>query len=171
MSTPPGTEPPADPGHRGSDIDPRRDRPQRLFYSNDIGIQFIEELRAGTTAMRAEFASQIEQLTTLLAQTMALGAQRQAPPNQPPPDQTPPGQQPPGQAPGELPAQPRAAGDGEDPPKREESAPHGENFLNRQSTSPPPHHSPRSTPQRRQSETDDLSRARDRLPPTASEAT
>src|SRR5215471_19641996 len=146
MSTPPGTEPPADPGHRGSDIDPRRDRPQRLFYSNDIGVQFIEELRAGTTAMRAGFASRIEQLTALLAQTIALGAQRQAPPNQPPPDQTPPGQ-----ALGELPAQPRT-GDGEDPPKHEESAPPGENFLNRQSTSPPPHHSPRSTPQRRQSE-------------------
>ena len=49
------------PGSSKMDPDPQPERPpRRLFHSNEVGNQFIEELRDGTTAMRAEFTSQID---------------------------------------------------------------------------------------------------------------
>ena len=65
-------------GQLGSSMmepDPQPERPRRLSHSHEVENQFIEELRDGTTAMRAEFTSQIERLTTLLERVIEFSMQ------------------------------------------------------------------------------------------------
>lgn len=54
-------------------------RSQRLFYSNEIGNQLIDEMRKETMVMRAEFTRPMQQLMTLLEQAIRLGMQAQTP--------------------------------------------------------------------------------------------
>lgn len=72
--------------------------------------------------------NQIQRLTALLEQAMALGAQQQAFSNQPSHGQLPPERPPAGPTPEQPPVRPRESGDGGEPSIHEDKAPPGEIF-------------------------------------------
>ena len=156
MSTSSGTGQSTDSGQQGfstTEWDSRQGCPQCLFYSNEIGSQFLDELHDETVAMRIEFTIQIQHLTMLLERAIEVGIQHQLSSNQSSPDQSPIDGSSSESSPETL-VQQGANDDAERSPKREKTISPEQDLQRAESSS----QSPRgSTSSRRQSEDFDLS--------------